>query len=68
MQKRRSRKNELPNVSFIKQSLEEFIQSNETYEMVFFSSKSSIGTSYSIRKLMKSQKMVRDNQSSGINR
>ena len=27
-------KNELPNVSFIKQSLEEFIQSNETYEMV----------------------------------
>ncbi|BDP76943.1 hypothetical protein EfmAA242_11710 [Enterococcus faecium] len=33
--KKEAEKNELPNVSFIKQSLEEFIQSNETYEMVF---------------------------------
>lgn len=51
--KKEAEKNELPNVSFIKQSLEEFIQSNETYEMVFTAANPALVHLIQLEKLMK---------------
>ncbi len=53
MQKKKQRKIDLSNVSFIKRSLEEFIQSSETYEVVFTAANPALTHPNQLEKLMK---------------